>query len=396
MSFHELYDSTNKFQPLLGIFNECFPPIMDGVSITTQNYAYWLHQETGNVCVVTPSYPFYHDNEPYPVYRYRSIPIPFRKPYRMALPNANFPFMSKLQQLPFGLVHAHSPFSAGAMAMRIAKTQKIPIVATFHSKYKADFERVTSNKYILDWLVGNIVRFYDMADEVWIPQSSVEETLREYGYKGRVEIMDNGNDFVTKEPIDELRTEALQKLNIHPSELVFLFVGQLIREKNIAFLIDSLAMLQDVPFRMFFVGTGYAEKEIKQKVEELNLSSKITFVGQLTNRNELKTYYAAADLFLFPSLYDNAPLVVREAAALHVASVLLEGSTSSQIITHNINGFLVPNSPDALAAQIRDLSQNPNLMRKAGINASQSIARSWKDVVDEVLDRYTRLINRQA
>lgn len=396
MSFHELHDSTNKFQPLLGIFNECFPPIMDGVSITTQNYAYWLYRKTGNVCVVTPSYPFYHDNEPYPVYRYRSIPIPFRKPYRMALPNANFPFMSKLQQLPFGLVHAHSPFSAGAMAMRIAKMQKIPIVATFHSKYKTDFERVTSNKHILDWLVGNIVRFYDMADEVWIPQASVEETLREYGYKGRVEVMNNGNDFVTGESVDELRSEALRKLNVNPSELVFLFVGQLIWEKNIAFIIDSLALLHDIPFKMFFIGTGYAEKEIKQKVEKLNLSSKITFVGQLTSRSELRTYYAATDLFLFPSLYDNAPLVVKEAAALQVASILLEDSTSSEIITHNVNGFLVPNSPNALASQIRELSQDPELIREVGINASRSIARSWEDVVDEVLDRYTKLINRRA
>lgn len=280
--------------------------------------------------------------------------------------------------------------------MHIAKMQKIPIVATFHSKYKTDFKRATSNKHILDWLVGNIVRFYDMADEVWIPQASVEETIREYGYKGRVEVMNNGNDFVTGESVGKLRSEALRKLNINPSELVFLFVGQLIWEKNIAFIIDSLALLHDIPFKMFFVGTGYAEKEIRQKVEKLNLSSKITFVGQLTNREELKTYYAAADLFLFPSLYDNAPLVVKEAAALQVASILLEDSTSSEIITHNVNGFLVPNSPNALASQIRELSQDPELIREVGINASRSIARSWEDVVDEVLDRYTKLINRRA
>ena len=54
---------------MIGLFNDCFPPIMDGVSLTTQNYAYWLHKKTGNVCVVTPKSPDARDAEEYPVYR---------------------------------------------------------------------------------------------------------------------------------------------------------------------------------------------------------------------------------------------------------------------------------------------------------------------------------------
>jgi len=394
MTSNRQVNSENISKPLMGIFNDCFPPIMDGVSVTTQNYAYWLHQKKANVCVVTPKYPFYKDNEPYPVYRYSSIPIPLRKPYRMGFPRIDWTFNTKLNQLPFELVHAHCPFSSGELAMRIAKENKIPIVATFHSKYKADFERIIPNKFIIDRIIRNIIRFYEMADEVWIPQASVEETLREYGYKGPVEVVDNGNDYATGQPLDKLRTKALSELNILPEEFVFLFVGQHIWEKNIAFIIESLSLLQDVPFKMFFVGTGYAEKEIKQKVKDLNLSSRVIFTGMITNRNELKKYYTAADLFLFPSLYDNAPLVVREAAALLTPSILIEGSTASEIITHESNGFLVSNSPEAFANQIRKLTKDPILIHKAGINASKSIARTWENVSEEVLDRYTKLKNR--
>jgi hypothetical protein len=39
-----------------------------------------------------------------------------------------------------------------------------------------------------------LVYFYNRADEVWIPQEAVEDTLREYGYKGKVVVMNNGND----------------------------------------------------------------------------------------------------------------------------------------------------------------------------------------------------------
>ncbi len=57
----------------------------------------------------------------------------------------------------------------------------IPLVATFHSKYRDDFERVIPNKALVDYLVGKVVKFYESVDEVWVPQASVGETLREYG-----------------------------------------------------------------------------------------------------------------------------------------------------------------------------------------------------------------------
>ena len=168
---------------MIGLFNDCFPPIMDGVSLTTQNYAYWLNKKTGNVCVVTPKAPGIKDETEYPVYRYSSIPIPMRKPYRLGFPRIDWPFHEKINKLSFSLVHAHCPFSSGNLAMRISRAQGIPLIATFHSKYRSDFERSIPNKKLVDMLVRNVVRFYESADEVWVPQPAVEDTLREYGYK---------------------------------------------------------------------------------------------------------------------------------------------------------------------------------------------------------------------
>ena len=54
---------------MIGLFNDCFPPIMDGVSLTMQNYAFWLHKKTQNVCVVTPKNPEAEDSTGYPVFR---------------------------------------------------------------------------------------------------------------------------------------------------------------------------------------------------------------------------------------------------------------------------------------------------------------------------------------
>ena len=152
---------------MIGLFNDCFPPIMDGVSLTTQNYAYWLHRKAGNVCVVTPKSPDARDAEEYPVYRYSSVPIPMRKPYRLGFPRIDWPFHERISRLSFELVHAHCPFSSGALAMQIAKEQHVPIVATFHSKYRADFERAIPSRLLVNYLIKKVIRFYEAADEVW-------------------------------------------------------------------------------------------------------------------------------------------------------------------------------------------------------------------------------------
>ena len=379
----------------IGIFNDSYPPIMDGVSLATKNYAYWLHQKNQPVCVVTPKSPNYSDNEPYPIYRYASIPILMRKPYRFGMPDIDLSYKKAINKISFSLVHAHCPFSSGKEALRIARNQKIPFVATFHSKYRDDFEQSTKNKFIARLLTNEVISFFEKADEVWIPQASVEETIREYGFKGKVEIVDNGNDFASNEPILPLKSAARKSLQIADKELMFLFVGQHIWEKNTRLIVESLAKIKDLPFKMFFIGVGYAASDLKQLVNDLGLTDKVEFVGMIIEREKLKQYYTAADLFLFPSIYDNAPLVVREAGALHTPSVLVAGSSSAENITDNFNGFLTEDSVESFSSKLRELIQSPEKIQQVGMNASQTIARSWESVTDEVLDRYKLLMQRK-
>lgn len=378
----------------IGIFNDSFPPIMDGVSLTAQNYAYWLHQKNQPVCVVTPKSPNYTDNEPYPIYRYTSIPLIDRKPYRIGLPKIDFSLTNKLEQISFGLVHAHCPFSAGRLALSIAKKQHIPFIATFHSKFRDDFEHSVHNKWMAKLMTNEVIRFFEKADEVWIPQASVEETIREYGFRGKLEVVDNGNDFASLEPIEPIKSQARKDLNINEKDTVFLFVGQHIWEKNTRLIVESLEQIKDLSFKMFFIGVGYASDDLKSLVEELGLNDKVEFIGMIAERERIKQYYAAADLFLFPSIYDNAPLVIREAAALQTPSVMIEGSSSAGNITNDFNGFLTENTLESFSAKLRELINSPEKTRIAGINASQSLARSWESVTEEVLDRYKKLMMR--
>ena len=379
---------------MIGIFNDCYPPVIDGVSVTVQNYARWLNRKCGDVCVVTPAVPGAKHDEDFPVYDYFSVPIPMRKPYRMGMPYVDLDFRSRISRVGFSIVHAHSPFSSGRLALRLARQQKVPLVATFHSKYRADFERVVPSKTIVDYLVKNIVDFYSQADEVWVPQAGVAETLREYGYRGRVEVVDNGNDMATADDITPLRNEGRAMLGVSAHEPMLLFVGQHIYEKNPHLIIRALSRLRDRRWHMFFIGTGYAAEELKQLAKSKGLDGRITFMGQVADRLLLKRCYAAADLFVFPSLYDNAPLVVREAAAMETPALLAAGSTAAGVVADGMNGFTCRADEHALAERLAALMGDKALLTAAGSNARKTIARPWSEKADEVYDRYLHLIRR--
>ena len=135
-------------------------------------------------------------------------------------------------------------------------------------------------------------------------------------------------------------------------------------------------------------------KDLGLKVGDKCADSQVIFVGAVHDRDLMRHYYEAADLFLFPSLYDNAPLVVREAAALHTPSVLLRGATAAEIVADGYNGFLSEANENAYATLIERVLTEPATLEYVGGGAAKTLARSWENIAEEVSDRYTRLIKR--
>ncbi|MBD5317981.1 MAG: glycosyltransferase family 4 protein [Bacteroides sp.] len=378
-----------------GLFNDSFPPVLDGVTLAVENYCRWLSKAGRDVCVVTPWAPRFTGIDGLRLYRYFSLPIYNRHPYRYGYPRLDPFIWRKIRRTPFRIVHAHSPFSSGRLAAYAARKQGIPLVATFHSKYRTDLERSLPAPMVA-YQMKRLLAFYESATEVWIPQAAVEETLREYGYRGKVTVVENGNDF--SEDITDItayKRESRTSLGIGDDETALLFVGQHILEKGIEIIVRSLPLLgEGFKFRMDFIGIGYALDDMKKLVRDLGLEDRVRFHGVINEREQLRRYYAASDLFLFPSFYDNAPLVVREAAAMHTPSILLEGSTAAELVSDGLNGFLTRRTPEAYAETIRRVAADRELRAAAGKGAATTLARSWHDVMDEVIQRYDEIITR--
>lgn len=378
-----------------GLFNDSFPPVLDGVSLTVQNYTKWLTQRGKKVCVVTPWNPFDPRHPDFEMHRYFSLPIYNRHPYRYGYPLVDPFIWWHCRHVPFKIVHAHCPFSSGRLARYAARHHKIPLIATFHSKYRTDLDR-SLPKFMVDYQMRRMRRFFNEADALWIPQAAVEETVREYGITAPVTVVDNGNDLGDSGNTDiaEVKQAARRRRGISDARLVLIFVGQHIREKGVMVIIDALSRLGDLDFEMHFIGNGYASDEMSRRANDLNLNDKINFHGIVKERERLQELYAAADLFLFPSLYDNAPLVVREAAMMGTPTLLPEGSTAAEVITDGVNGFITQPTPEAYARRIAELAADRQLIAEVGRGARSSLSRSWSDVMDEVEARYDEIIKR--
>ncbi len=382
----------------VGLFCDGYVPIMDGVTITVRNYAYWLNRKCGPACVVTPSARNTVDSDDFPVIRFLSVPTIVRPPYRIGLPDLDLNLQLVLRKRNIDIIHSHSPFGAGLVALRTAHDKGIPIVTTFHSKYREDLKRAMPVKYFVDDQIKRIVDYYYHVDHVWVPQEAVAKTLRQYGYKGPYDVVENGIDIIPPADPKPFREKGAELLGLPEGIPVGLYVGQHIFEKNLEFLLKTLpAVMAAIPdFHMVFVGQGYAKERLMEMCAELGIADHVIFHDVVYDREILKRIYARGDLFLFPSLYDNAPLVVREAAAFRTPALLIKGSTASEVIRDGENGFLAENDLEAFSARIIGILNDQDQRAAAGNKARQSLCRSWENVIEEVVSRYRKILSRWA
>jgi 1,2-diacylglycerol 3-alpha-glucosyltransferase len=369
-------------------FSDIFFPAVDGVVRTVDAYARRLNQ-LGSCCVICPGLATQVDQElPYTVIRTPSVRV-FGMSYRIPLPFFPRRIKKYLKEQHFDVFHTHSPFFVGVFAMRMGRKLGVPVVATFHSKYYDDVMNLTHCKPLARLTARRIAHFYERADAVWACSAGTADTLRSYGFRGEIHVMDNGVDLVDVPNPVALREQTCQSLHLPQDKHLLLFVGQLIWQKNLRLILQVTQKLreQGEPYYTIFAGKGYDGEAIRQYAAQLGVEDSVLFVGQITNRELLDGLFLSADLFFFPSVYDNAPLVVREAALMHLPSLLTKGSNSAEHIRDGENGFLAEESCEAMTAKIQWIFANADLKR-VGEHASETIPISWDVIVREVLAQY--------
>ena len=160
------------------------------------------------------------------------------------------------------------------------------------------------------------------------------------------------------------------------AELRLLSVGRLIRRKGIQHLIRALAAMRPVrrPVSLTIVGSGPEEAELRALAQSLGVRG-IRFAG-FADQNELPAYYAAADVFVFPTLEDPYGIVLLEAAASGLALIASEYAGATQDFVRDGESGMIfdPLDEFALAERIARLADCPTLVRDLGL-AAHGVAR---------------------
>lgn len=372
-------------------FIDSYFPVIDGVVHTVQNYAKYLNK-MGYCCVVAPKVKGYIDRDEFDVLRTAAFKVP-KLGYSCALPKISAykqEFLVKRVQL----LHAHSPFCEGRSAIRMGKKYGLPTVATFHTKYYDDFLLATRSPKLAEKLTEHVVEFYNKADYVWAVNQATAGTLASYGYKGEILVMPNGTDFSRPEDCGALVRAAEEKFGLPKEKKRILFTGHLIWQKNLKLILETISLLKNrrSDFIVLFAGTGADEKEVKEMAEKMQLQNCTLFLGQIKDRRLLAGLYGAADLFFFPSLYDNAPLVVREAAVMQLPALVAAGSNAAEGILDGCNGFTALPQKEEMCAKLEQLLGQPALLEAAGREAASTIPIPWRDICNCVMEQYERIV----
>ncbi len=377
------------------LMNDSFPPLIDGVANAVINYATVISEQLGSATVVTPSQrEGVEDDYPFTVMRYKSMPIT----EKLCGYRAGYPFSSsRLEMLAnekFDLIHSHCPFASNVMARMLREKTDIPIILTYHTKFDIDIRRALPTKIISDAAIKLVVANIAACDEVWTVSKGAGENLRSLGYEGDYVVMENGVDFPCGRADPDEVAELRSIYGFEDGVPVFLFVGRLLWYKGIRLILDALRILSDkgIKYHMLFVGDGLDREEIEAYVDELKLRDNVIFAGAIYDREDLRVCYTAGDLFLFPSLYDTNGIVVREAAACGVGSLLIEGSCAAEGITHGRTGILTQDNAEAIAAELEFAASHLDEVHQIGQHAMEEVYISWETSVKRAFERYQVVI----
>ena len=377
----------------IGLFVDAFLPMIDGVTVVVDNYARRL-LEYGEVTVFCPQprEKGYQDNAPYRVVRSRKMMIPFTD-YDLSTPLFDYHFRKALRRSNLDLVHIHSPFSIGKIGVDYAKRKKIPVIATLHSQYHMDFEQRMKSTKIADMMTKEIMKVFNRCDEMYAVNHQVANIFQTYGANQLPKVRFNGTDLLPL-PLDHRLEDFKQEWGVRAGEFVFLFVGRIDAIKNIFFIIEALKSVKKakLPFKMFFVGAGPDEERLKEAIHSANLTSQVTLVGRIKERNRLAQFYQMADLFVFPSLYDASSLVQIEAASQKTPALFLNGAATADTVTDGVNGFLAENDPILYGRKIVSICQDHELLTTVSQNAFRDLYKTWDEQVKKTIDTYTTLI----
>ncbi len=313
-----------------------------------------------------------------------AIPLPFgRGEYKMArgLPAT---VRRDLEVFAPNMVHVSAPERLGHAAVRWARRNGVPAVASLHTRFETYF-RYYGLGFLEPLLVRLLTRFYDRFDRVLVPGDSMAALIRGWGVSTPVSIWSRGIDHARFNPARR-DTEWRRALGIGDDEMAVGFLGRLVKEKGLDVYADVAAELRrrGAPHKLLVVGDGPARGWFAGQVPDA------AFAGFQTG-DDLGRAVASMDVLFNPSVTETFGNVTAEAMAAGVPVLAARATGAVDLVADGETGFLVPpRDVAAYAEALARLSADPALRRRMGEAGHARVADYRWEVVNEAVLRAYR------
>lgn len=370
----------------VAIFTGNYNHIRDGVSLTLNRLVQYLLEQGVDVLVFGPTIDEPEIEHAGTLVDVPSVAMPGRPEYRATI---SFPKSArkKLKDFNPDIIHIATPDVLGFKALRWAKQNNKPVVASYHTHfssylkyYKLTFLESLMWKY-LAW-------FYSNCKQVYVPSPSMAQELNKKDINSDLRIWARGIETSDFNP--ELRSvEWRKKFGFEKSDIVVAFVSRLVWEKNLDLFSAVMRQIMNEynNVKTLIVGDGPAAEELKEKFPEA------IYTGFL-NGEELSKSYASSDIFFFPSDTETFGNVTLEAMASGLPCVVADATGSRSLIEQNTNGFLASvNKPGEFKRAIIKLVENEQLRKKMGKQSHKKAKNfSWDSINSKLLSNYNNVL----
>jgi D-inositol-3-phosphate glycosyltransferase len=307
------------------------------------------------------------------------------------------------EHLHYSLIHANF-FMSAQVAMGIKQQLDIPFVVTFHALgHVRRIHQAENDKFPVERLLIEEMAV-KQADHIIAECPQDREDLINYYHApaSKISIVPCGFSDAEFYPIDKIAARKIVGLPVN--EHIILQLGRMVPRKGVDNVIKALSHLKDTnkPVKLVIVG-GECEKleeescpefaRLLKVARENKVVDSIIFAGR-KNRDQLKFYYAAADLFITTPWYEPFGITPLEAMACGTPVIGSNvGGIKYSVADHETGWLVPPDNAAALGKKISQVIDNPSLLHRVSENAINRVNTyfTWFKVASQVNKLYANL-----
>lgn len=249
----------------------------------------------------------------------------------------------------------------------------VPKIAVLH---ESDVVNAKADKKFFKALEEKYNAVYCRSKKIWryFTSQGLNNVQREIIYSGAP-----NNNAIVKRNWEDFRHNTVKVL----------FVGKLIKRKNVDWIIRALYEQSFKQFKLEIVGSGEEESNIKALVNQLGMDDRVTFIESLPRDQVLKKM-ESADIFCMPSINETFGLVYVEALSRGCLTIGTVNEGIDGVIKDSQNGFLVSSCENLVDLFRNIFSMMP--IEKIQMISDKAVETGGFFSEDNVSKRYFNLI----